>query len=206
MLMSQRSNNYVFAYDGSMKSFVQWKTFFPITKSNTTDGAIKRWLVHFELPIQKRRGHIYDGGSNLMGKKSGVAQQILKQLPKALITHCHGYLPSFSIKDANKQCQIQSKTMKTAGEIIVLIKFSPKRKWILGAINENIEVSSDGDGPERAAFFLLPTWLASRTSFSFLMPRPHYFEKLFVEPAIYLGFFIFCLNNCFKKYLDAVTK
>ena len=101
MLMSQRSNNYVFAYDGSMKSFVQWKTFFRITKSNTIDGAIKRWLVHFELPIQKLRGHIYDGGSNLMGKKSGVAQQILKQLPKALITHCHGYLPSFSIKDAN---------------------------------------------------------------------------------------------------------
>lgn len=32
--------------------------------------------------------------------------------------------------------------MGTAGEIIVLIKFSPKRERILGAINENIEVSS----------------------------------------------------------------
>ena len=35
--------------------------------------------------------------------------------------------------------------MGTAGEIIVLIKFSPKRGQMLGAVNENIEVSSDGN-------------------------------------------------------------
>ena len=36
--------------------------------------------------------------------------------------------------------------MGTVGEITVLIKFSPKREKILGAINENIAFSSDGDG------------------------------------------------------------
>ena len=81
----------------------------------------------------------------MMGKKSEVAQQILKEQPKALITHCHGHSLSLSIKDANKQYRIIRKTIGTAGEIFLLIKFSSKREQILGAINENIEVSSDGD-------------------------------------------------------------
>ena len=81
----------------------------------------------------------------MMGKKSEVAQQILKEQPKVLITHCHGHSLSLSIKDANKQYRIIRKTIGTAGEIFLLIKFSSKREQILGAINENIEVSSDGD-------------------------------------------------------------
>jgi len=117
----------------------------PNIKSDTIVGVIKDSLVRFELPMQNLRGQTYDGASNMMGKKSGVARQILKEQPKALITHCHGHSLSLSIKDANKQCRILSETMGTAGEIIVLIKFSPKRERILGAINENIEVSSDGD-------------------------------------------------------------
>ena len=35
--------------------------------------------------------------------------------------------------------------MRSVGEIIVLIKFSPKRERMLGTINENIEVSSEND-------------------------------------------------------------
>ena len=81
----------------------------------------------------------------MMGKKRGVAEQILKEQPKALITRYHGHLLSLSIKDSNKQCRILNETMGTAGKIVVLIKFFPKRERMLGEINENIEVSSDVD-------------------------------------------------------------
>ena len=107
--------------------------------------AIKYLLVHCDLPIQNLGGQTYDGASNMMGKKSGVAQQILKEQPKALITHCHGHSLSLSIEDANKQCWVLGKTMGTVGKIILLIKFSPKHKQMLGAIDENIELSSDTD-------------------------------------------------------------
>ena len=80
-----------------------------------------------------------------MGKKSGVALQVLKEQSKALTTHYYDHSLSLSMKDANKELRIFSETMGTAGEIIVLIKFSPKREQILGVINENIEVSSDAD-------------------------------------------------------------
>ena len=35
--------------------------------------------------------------------------------------------------------------MGSVGEIVVLIKFSPKRERMLGTINENIKVSSEND-------------------------------------------------------------
>ena len=72
----------------------------------------------------------------MMGKRSGVAQQILKDQLKTLVTHC------LAIKDANKLCSILNEVMESVGEIIVLIKLSPKRERILGIINENIELSS----------------------------------------------------------------
>ena len=68
-----------------------------------------------------------------------------KEQPKALITNSDGHSPSLSIKDANKQCRILNETTGTAYKIIMLIKFSPKRDRMRGEINENIEVSSDGD-------------------------------------------------------------
>ena len=120
----------------------------PNIKSDTIVAVIKDSLIRFQLPIQNLRGQTYDGASNMMGKNSGVAQQILKDQPKALVTHCHGHSLSLSIKDANKQCKILSEVMGTVGEIIILIKFSPKREKMLGVLNENIEVSRDGDQQE----------------------------------------------------------
>ena len=111
----------------------------PNIKRDTIVKAIKDSLVRFELPIQNLRDQTYDGGSNMVGKKSGVVLQILKEQPKALITHCHDHWLSLYIKDTNKQCRILSKTMGTTGEIIVLI--TP----MLGVINENIKLSSDGN-------------------------------------------------------------
>ena len=104
---------------------------------------IRDCLIRFELPVQNLRGQTYDGPSNMMGKRIVVAQQILKDQPKALVTHCHGHSLSLTIKDANKLCSILNEVMGSVGEIIVLIKFSPKRERMLGTINENIEVSSE---------------------------------------------------------------
>ena len=117
----------------------------PNIKSDTIVVVIRDCLTRFELPIQNLRGQNYDGASNMMGKRSGVAQQILKDQPKALVTHSHGHLLSLAIKDTNKLYSILNEVMGSVGEIIVLIKFSPKRERMLGTINENIEVSSEND-------------------------------------------------------------
>ena len=124
----------------------------PNIKSDTIVAGIKDSMIRFELLLQNLRGQTYDGASNMKGKNSGVAQQILKEQPKALSAHYHSHSLSLSIKDANKHCRILNDIMGTVGEITVLIKLSPKREKMLGAINENIAFSSDGedDGFEQA--------------------------------------------------------
>lgn len=108
-------------------------------KSDTIVHAIKDVLLRSNLSLQNCRGQTYDGASNMMGKKSGVATQIKKQQPKAIETHCHGHSLSLAVKDLTSSCDILSNTMATVGEICVLIKYSPKREKVLGTLDEDIE-------------------------------------------------------------------
>ena len=97
-------------------------------KSDTIVSAIKDVLLRFNLSLDLSRDHIYDGASNKVGKKSGVAIQISKIQPKALLTHCYGHSLSLAVKDLTSNCKILDDTMGTVGEITVLIKYSPKRE------------------------------------------------------------------------------
>ena len=53
--------------------------------------------------------------------------------PKAHYTHCHGHSISLSV---TKQRKMLRKTMSAAEEILMLMKYSPKRENILGCIKE----------------------------------------------------------------------
>ena len=48
----------------------------------------------------------YDGASDMMGKKSGVAEEIIKLQPKALAKHCHCHSLNLSVKRTTEQCQL----------------------------------------------------------------------------------------------------
>ena len=108
-------------------------------------SAIKDVLLKFQLSLVNCRGQCYDGASNMMGHKTGVAKRIQDLQPKAYPTHSHGHLLSSGAKDTTKNCKLLSDTMDTAKEIVSLIKFSPKRENLPGEIKENLE------GPESEA-------------------------------------------------------
>jgi len=108
-------------------------------RSDSIVHAMKDVLLRLNLSLENCRGQTYDGASNMMGKKSGVATQIKAIQPKAIITHCHGHSLSLAVKDLTSSCKVLSDTMGTAGEICVLIKYSPKREKILGSIDETEE-------------------------------------------------------------------
>ena len=108
-------------------------------KSDTIVSAIKDVLLRFNLSLDLCVGQIYDGASNMVGKKTGVATQISKIQPKALLTHCYGHSLSLGVKDLTSNCKILGDTMGTVGEITVLMKYSPKREKMLGSLIENVE-------------------------------------------------------------------
>ena len=75
----------------------------------------------------------------MLGKNSGVAAKRLNEMGKALPTHCHAH----SIKSTYQNVKILNDVMGTVGEICVLVKYSPKRKNMLGEIKSNIDADID---------------------------------------------------------------
>ena len=111
----------------------------PDTGAETIVSVIKAVLLKLQLSLAYCRGQCYDGASNMLGHKTGVAKRIQDVQPKAHPTHCHGHSLSLSVKDTVKNCKLLLNTMDTAKEIVTLIKFSPKRERLLGDIKENLD-------------------------------------------------------------------
>jgi hypothetical protein len=117
----------------------------PNIASETIVQAIKDSLIRLQLSLSHCRGQCYNGASNMLGKKSGVAKQIQECEAKALPTHCYGHSLSLGVKDATNNCQILSNTMNNTNEIVKLIKYSPKRENLLGELKENLQYEDKED-------------------------------------------------------------
>ena len=110
----------------------------PNIKSDTIFMAIKDCLVRMRLSLKDLRGQAYDGASNMLGKKSGVAVRIAAEQPKALATHCLGHSLNLGIKRTMTSSKMMRDVMGTVTEIISLVKYSPKRENMLGDIKNLI--------------------------------------------------------------------
>ena len=93
--------------------------------NNVSDIIVNVARIRYNLPLSDLRGQAYDGASNMMGCKSGVAKQIKEMQPKALETHCHGHTLSLSVKDMTKQCKLLNDVIGTIGEIYRAGKIFP---------------------------------------------------------------------------------
>ena len=108
-------------------------------KSDTIVSAIRDVLLRTQISLDNCRGQCYDGASNMLGKKSGVAKQILDIQPKAFPTHCHCHSLSLSVKETTKESKILSDTMDTSREIAILVKYLPKQEQKLESIKVTYE-------------------------------------------------------------------
>ena len=97
-------------------------------KSDTIVEAIKDILLWLQLDFKNLRGQTYDGASNMLGKKSGVAAQLKSIQPKAKETHCHRHSLNLSVKDVTQESKILKDTMGTVGEMYSHEIFSKARK------------------------------------------------------------------------------
>ena len=79
--------------DENLDPFEDFVGFYELEniKSNTIVRVIKDILIRLNLSLENCRGQMYDGTSNMMGKKSGVSTQIFAEQPKAVAIHCQGH-------------------------------------------------------------------------------------------------------------------
>ena len=98
-------------------------------RNETIVTAIKDALIRMQLSFSSFRGYTYDGTSNMLGKKSGVAAKILNEVPKALPTHCQAQSLSLSIRSTCQNVKILNDVMGTVDEICQIFTKERKYAW-----------------------------------------------------------------------------
>ena len=83
-----------------------------------------------------------------LAKSQEFSCKIKELQPKAHYTHCYRHSFSLSVKEVTKRSKVLGNTVGVAEEIVVLIKYSPKRENILGCKKEQVEFESE---PEEEA-------------------------------------------------------
>ena len=94
---------------------------------DTLVTTIVNVLLHMNLKLTQCRGQCYDGASNMVGCKNGVATKLLAKEKRAVLTHCYGHALNLAIGDSMKQSKVCRDALDTAYEISKLLRYSPKR-------------------------------------------------------------------------------
>ena len=81
------------------------------TNADTIVKVIKDVLLRMSIKISNCRGQCYDGCSTMKGHKSGVAVQIKKEQPKALLTHCFTHSLNLAVGDAIKASKVMKNSL-----------------------------------------------------------------------------------------------
>ena len=147
-------------------------------KSDTIVSAIRDVLLRTHISLDNCRGQCYDGASNMLGKKSGVAKEILDIQPKAFATHCHCHSLRLSVKEATKELKILSATMDTSGEIAILAKYLPKREQKLESIKVTYE---ENEAVNRISKFSTTRWTVRGNFFQRIIDSYRFLYELWDE-------------------------
>ena len=113
--------------------------------SNTLVATIEDVLLCMGLKLTQCRGQCYDGASNMIGCKNGVATQLLAKEKRAVLTHYYGHALNLAVVDSMKQSKVCRDALDIAYKISKLLRFSPKRHAAFDQIRvENLAEEDTG--------------------------------------------------------------
>ena len=96
------------------------------------------------LSVQNCRGQCYDGANNMVGCKSGVATQIQKKEPHAILTHCYGHSLLLAVGDMVRKVRNLRDALDTTSKISKLLKYSPKRDRMFEKLKAELAPETPG--------------------------------------------------------------
>ena len=62
--------------------------------------------THEFVSIAQCRGQCYDGASNMVGCRKGVATQLARKEKRAVLTHCYAHALNLVVGDSLKQSKV----------------------------------------------------------------------------------------------------
>ena len=82
------------------------------------------------VEIAECRGHCYDGAANMQSQQKGAESYVLKEPPKAMVTHCCSHNLNLSVASSCKHPQIDN-ILKIYKAMTIFFNSSPKREGLL---------------------------------------------------------------------------
>ena len=58
------------------------------------------------LKLKYCRGQCYDGASNMIEVRNGVAKQLTDEEPQAIFTYCYGHAVNLAVGDTVTKCKL----------------------------------------------------------------------------------------------------
>ena len=115
-----------------------------ITSKTLVNSLKDVLLIRMGLSVQNCRGQCYEGANNMAGSKPGVATQIQRKEPRAILTHCSGHSLQLAVGDMVRAVRNLRDALDTTSEISKLLKFSPKRDRMFEKLKAKLAPETPG--------------------------------------------------------------
>ena len=149
--------------------------------ASTLTTAIRDVLLRMNLKMSQCRGQCYDGASNMIGSKNGVAARLLADEPHALLTHCYGHALNLAVADAIKQYKVCRDALDIAFEVSKLIRFSPKRNAAFNRIKVENPVEEEPGTSHNIRSFCPTRWTVRGDAIESIIDNFDALKKLWEE-------------------------
>ena len=74
--------------------------------ANSLFSTTEDELLRMNLSLAQCRGQCYDGASNMVVCRNGVATRLASKENRAVLTHCYGHALNLAVGDAMKQSKV----------------------------------------------------------------------------------------------------
>ena len=112
--------------------------------ASTLFSSLKDVLLRLNISISNCRAQCYDGASNMVGVRSGVASLVKREEPRAILVHCYGHSLQLAVGDTVKKIKTMADALDTTNEISKLLKYSPKRDTLFENIKQELAPDTPG--------------------------------------------------------------
>ena len=145
-------------------------------KSDSIVEVLKDTMLCLNLSISDCLGQCYDGAANMTDVQNGVATQVSREEPCALLSHCYGHALNLAASNTVKQNKILRDTLDTAFEISKLLRFPPCRDAQFAKLKDEIAPGTPGFRT------LCPTrWTVRATSLQSILDNYSVFQALWED-------------------------
>ena len=128
----------------------------PDSTGETLANVILDVLIRLATPLEKLRGHCFDGAANMSGSIKGVQKLLSERQPLSVYVHCSNHALDLALQETAREVPIVRNTLQTVRDAANIIRESSKRQQLFESLAA--AVNSDSGKPSRLQTLCPTRW------------------------------------------------